>query len=137
MLRPPVSMVGIPAMEKLAREITRWPGELGRETAAKCLRQVREYLNSPPDLEGGHLTAGRDLYVAFLQEAGPMAGFDFSEAMGRLRGSMEIVPHVAEALRQGRLAEAAAHFRRIAKVEAQAYTELSKAVGATGLVTPG
>jgi hypothetical protein len=38
--------VGIPAMEKLAREIARWPEELGGDTAAACLRQVREYLNS-------------------------------------------------------------------------------------------
>jgi hypothetical protein len=30
---------------------------------------VREYLNSPPDLAGDHLTAGRDLYITFLEEA--------------------------------------------------------------------
>jgi hypothetical protein len=67
MLQPAVSMVGIPAMQKVAREIPQWPEELGEGTAAKCLRQVREYLNSPPDLEGDHLTAGRDRYVAFLR----------------------------------------------------------------------
>ena len=54
MLRPPVSMVGIPAMEKLAREIARWPEQLGEDASASCLRQVREYLNSPPDLAGDH-----------------------------------------------------------------------------------
>ena len=58
MLHPPVSMVGTPAMKKVAREIARWPEELGEDIALKCLRQVREYLNSPPDLEGHHLTAG-------------------------------------------------------------------------------
>jgi hypothetical protein len=62
MLHPPVSMVGIPAMKKVAREIARWPQELGDAIADKCLRQVREYLNSPPDPEGDHLTAGRDIY---------------------------------------------------------------------------
>jgi hypothetical protein len=46
MLHPPVSMIGIPAMKKLAREIAHWPEELREETAAKCLQQVREYLNS-------------------------------------------------------------------------------------------
>ena len=71
-------MVGIPAMKKIASKIAHWPEELGEDTADKCLRQVREYLNSPPDLEGNHLTAGRDRYITFLQEAEPMAGLDFS-----------------------------------------------------------
>jgi hypothetical protein len=79
MLHPPVNMVGIPAINKVAREIPRWPEELGDDTAAKCLRQVREYLNSPPDLEGNRITAGRDFYIAFLQEAGALAGLDFKE----------------------------------------------------------
>ena len=129
MLKPPVSLVGIPAMEKLAREIPRWPEELGEEVAATCLRQVREYLNSPPDLEGDHLTAGRDLYVAFLQEAGPMAGLDFAGAAGRLGESMGIIPHLAEALKENRLEEAAGHVRCIAEGEAEAYAELSRIVG--------
>jgi hypothetical protein len=129
MLHPPVSLVGIPAMEKLACEIARWPEELGEDIAASCLRQVREYLNSPPDLAGDHLTAGRDLYIRFLQEAGAMAGLDFSGAIRRLSESMEIIPQFAEAIRQSRLEEAAAHIRRIAQEEAEAYTELGKIVG--------
>jgi len=136
MLRPPVSLVGIPAMEKLAREIARWPQELGEDTAARCLLQVREYLNSPPDLTGNHLTAGRDLYITFLQEAGGMAGLDFSKAIQRLRQSMEAIPQLAEAIRQSHLEEAAAHVRRIAQGEAEAYTELGKVVGITGLAAP-
>lgn len=137
MLRPPVSMVGIPAMKKLAREIARWPEELGEDTAAKCLRQVREYLNSPPDLAGDHLTAGRDLYITFLQEAGAMAGLDFSAAISRLRESVEIIPQLAEAIRQSHLEEAAAHIRRIAKEETKAYTKLSKIVGVSEFATSG
>ena len=151
MLRPPVSMVGIPAMEKLAREIAGWPEELGEDTADKCLRQVREYLNSPPDLVGHHLTAGRDLYITFLEEAGEKAGLDFSEAIDRLGDSMAaihrlgdsmaaihrlgdsmaIIPHLAEAIRGGRLEEAAAHVRRMAQEEAQAYRALDEVVGAS------
>jgi len=137
MLHPPVSMVGIPAMKKVAREIARWPEELGGDTAARCLRQVREYLNSPPDLEGDHLTAGRDLYVAFLQEAGAMAGLDFSEAIGRLRETIAAIPELAEAIRQNQLEEAAACFQRIAEVEAEAYAELSKIVSEMGPPTAG
>jgi hypothetical protein len=125
MLRPPVSMLGVPAMKKLVREIARWPAELGKERAAASLRQVREYLNSPPDLAGDHLTAGRDLYVAFLDEAGPMAGLDFSGAADRLRTVIEIIPQLAETLRKGRLEEAGTLFGRIAQVEVEAYTELS------------
>jgi hypothetical protein len=137
MLHPPVSMVGIPAMKKLAREIARWPEELGEDTAAKCLRQVREYLNSPPDLEGDHLTAGRNLYITFLQEAAAMAGLDFSVAIRCLRESIETIPQLAEAIRQSHLEEATVHIRRIVKEETEAYTELSKIVGASGLATPG
>jgi hypothetical protein len=137
MLHPPVSMVGIPAMKKVAREIARWPEELGEDTTAQCLRQVREYLNSPPDLEGDHLTAGRDLYITFLQEAGAMAGLDFSEAISRLCESIAVIAELAEAIRQNQLEEAAACFQRIAEVEAEAYTELSKIVGAMGLPLVG
>jgi hypothetical protein len=136
MLCPPVSLVGIPAMEKLAREIARWPEELGEDTATACLRQVQEYLNSPPDLAGNHLTAGRDLYITFLQEAGGIAGLDFSEAICRLRASMEVIPQLAEAIRQCHLEEAAAHIRHIAKEETEVYRELSQIVGVTDLALP-
>jgi len=132
MLSPPVSMVGIPALEKVAREIARWPQELGEDVAGKCLRQVREYLNSPPDLRGNHLTAGRDLYITFLEEAGAMTGLDFSLAIGRLRGSMATIPQLAEAIQHGRLADAAACFVRIAEEEKEAYAALRKVVCASG-----
>jgi hypothetical protein len=130
MLHPPVSMVGIPAMEKLAREIAGWPDELGEDTTAVCLQQVREYLNSPPDLEGDHLTTGRDLYITFLQEAEALAGLDLSEAIGRLRGTIATVPQLARAVRQNRLDEAAACVRRIAEEEARAYAALAEIGGA-------
>jgi hypothetical protein len=129
MLHPPVSLVGIPAMEKLAREIARWPEELGEEKAAASLRQVREYLNSPPDLAGNHLTAGRDKYIRFLEEAGAMAGLDFSQAIKRLGESVKLIPLLAQAIQQGRLDDAAARMGRIAQGEAEAFAELSRAVG--------
>jgi len=137
MLRPPVSIVGIPAMKKLAREIARWPQELGEETAAKCLRQVREYLSSPPDLEGDHLTAGRDLYVEFLLEAGPLAELDFGEAIRCLRESIATIPEIAEALRDSRLEDAAACFRHVAGVEEDAHSMLASIVGAPGPLSSG
>lgn len=129
MLHPPVSMVGIPAMEKVARDIAGWPRELGDSKADKCLRQVLEYLNSPPELQGSHLTAGRDLYIAFLEEAGPMAGLDLFHAAGRLRESMASIPRLAAAIRTGQLADAGACFQRIAQEEAAAYGRLEKELG--------
>jgi hypothetical protein len=116
-------------MEKLAREIAGWPEELGEDVANKCLRQVREFLNSPPDLEGDHLTAGRDLYVAFLREAGPMAGLDLAEAIRRLEETMGIIPRLAEAIAEDRLEDASAFVRRIAVGEAKAYEGLASIVG--------
>ena len=137
MLYPPVSMVGIPAMKKVAREIANWTEELGEHTAAKCLRQVREYLNSPPDLEGNHLTAGRDLYIAFLEEAGAQTGLDFSEAISWLRQSIAVIAELAEAICRNNLERAAACFDRVADIEAEAYTELSKIVGVASLPVVG
>ena len=128
MLHPPVSMVGIPAMKKIASEIAHWPEELGEDTAEKCLRQVREYLNSPPDLEGNHLTAGRDRYITFLQEAESMAGLDFSSAIQMLGESMAIIPELADAIRKKDLKKAATGFKQVAEAESAAYLELSQIV---------
>jgi hypothetical protein len=62
---------------------------------------------------------------------------DFSRAISRLRDSIAATPRLAEAIRQNDLEEAAACFHRIAEVEAEAYSELSKIVGAMGLPTDG
>ncbi len=129
MLEPPVSMVGIPAMRKVAREIADWPAGLGEETAAKCLLQVREYLNSPPDLEGNNLTAGRHIYVTFLREAGELAELDVSGALDALQETIATIPQLAGAVRENRLEDAAACFERIADREAEAYARLREALG--------
>ncbi len=129
MLHAPASMIGIAAMRKVAREIAGWPQELGEERAARCLRQVREYLSSPPGAEGGRLTAGRDLYLAFLQEAGRTAGLDLSGAIGKLGESITTIPELAEAIDRGDLERAAACFGHIAETEAGVFAELSRAVG--------
>jgi hypothetical protein len=126
MLHPPVSMLGIPAIKKAAREIPGWAKELGEEQASKCLLQVREYLNSPPDIEGNHLTAGRNLYIRFLEEAGPIAGLDFSRAISLLRESIATVPRLHAAILQNDLEEAAARFRHIAQAEEGAFSELER-----------
>ena len=76
--------------------------------------------------QGDHLTAGRDVYITFLQEAGAMAGLDLSGAIDRLRAAMAIIPDLAAAIRENRLDEAAACFGQIAAQEAAAYTELSE-----------
>jgi hypothetical protein len=129
MLQPPVSMLGIPAMEKVAREITNWPQELGNESAEKSLQQVREYLNSPPDIMGNHLTAGRDLYITFLEQAGPMSEMDFSAALESFKRGVEIIPMIANAIQQGDLAWAANGFATVAQLEKEAFTILLTSMG--------
>jgi hypothetical protein len=129
MLYAPVSMVGIAAMRKAAREIASWPAELGEEMAAKCLRQVLEYLNSPPDIEGDHLTAGRDVYLIFLEEAAEVAGLDLAEGIDPLRESMALIPQLAQAIRGNHLEEAADLLGRIADGETAAHRQLGQAVG--------
>ncbi len=128
MLHPPVNMLGIPGMKKLAQEIVRWPEVLGEERTAASLKQVYEYLNSPPDITGNHLTATRDLYIAFLKEASPMAGLDFTNPIVNLQESARIIPELAYAIQRGNLEEAADHIRQVAEVETKAYTELSEVV---------
>ena len=128
MLHPPVNMLGIPGMKKLAHEIVRWPVEIGEEMAAACLQQVREYLNTPPDITGNHLTATRDLYITFLQEAGQMVGLDFTNPIANLQESMRIIPLIAHAIQHGNLEEAADYICQVAEVETKAYAELSEAV---------
>ncbi len=129
MLRPPVSMVGIPAMEKVAREIVGWPDELGREITEACARQLLEYLNSPPDLEGDNLTAGRHIYIAFLTEAAAATGLDLKPAVTRFRASMALIPHLARAIREGRLDLASDLLSQIAGHEKLAFSELETIVG--------
>jgi hypothetical protein len=128
MLQPPVSILGVPGMKKLAREIPGWREELGGELTAACLLQVREYLNTPPDLSGDHLTATHDLYIAFLQEAGKSSGMDFNGPIAFLQDSMAFIPGLAHAVRASLLKEAAELVRRMADFETVAYTELRKLV---------
>lgn len=129
MLQPPVSMLGIPAMEKVSREITKWPQVLGKDVSNRCLLQVREYLNSPPDISGSHLTAGRDIYVTFLEQAGQMADLDFRAAIEQFQSAMHLLPSIAEAIQQGNLEEASTCFRKIAYLEKRAFTELMAEIG--------
>jgi hypothetical protein len=128
MLKPPVSMLGIPAMQKLVRELPIWSRELGKEAADRSLNQVREYLNSPPDILGNHLTAGRDIYTAFLEQAGEMANLDFSAAIGKFNAGMGVMPGIAEAIQEKKLTEAAAGFAEIARYEQEAYGSLLKTI---------
>jgi hypothetical protein len=132
MLHPPVSMLGIPAMEKVSREIENWPHELGKDAADKSLQQVREYLNSPPDITGNHLTAGLNIYITFLEQAGTMACLDFSAAIKQFQLAMDVIPKIAEAIQHDDLIAAAASFASIAEKEKEAYTILFKCVGESG-----
>ena len=132
MLKPPVSMVGIPAMQKVAREMANWPEELGVDTTRLCLRQVREYLNSPPDIMGNHITAGRDIYISFLEQAGAIANLDLNEAINLFRAGMAVLPEIAEAIQLEDLSKAAAGFSRVAENEKKAYSILQKFAGESG-----
>ena len=128
MLHPPVALVGIPAMRKIAGEVVRWKEELGEEVARQCLRQTREYLNSPPDLEGNHLTAGCDIYVTFLEEAAQMAELNLTPAIDLLNDAIAIIPKLSSAIQNDKLEQAAAYFHRWADIEEQTYTYLQQAV---------
>jgi hypothetical protein len=124
MLEPPINMLGVPAMQKLGREIADWPQELGEKVAGRCLLQVREYLSSPPDVLGSHLTAGRDIYVSFLKQAQSMSGLDFHEAIDHFQKTIQLIPMVAEAIRTGNWEEVSKGFTQIATCEKSAFMSL-------------
>jgi hypothetical protein len=128
MLNPPVNMLGIPAMKKVSKEIINWPNELGKEKTAKCLNQVREYLNSPPDLTGNHLTAGRELYISFLEDAETLSGIGFSEAVVCLKRSLEVIPKLADDLKNENLKGAAGRFICISDLETKAFSFLKEVI---------
>lgn len=128
MLKPPVSMLGIPAMQKLRQEIQDWPQQLGDETSQRCLQQVLEYLNSPPDSQGNHLTAGRDLYVTFLEQAAGMTGLDFSQPIECFNRVIRTVPQIAQAIQEGDLRAASQGFGQIAQLDNQAYSLLHQCI---------
>jgi hypothetical protein len=48
MLDPPTSMFGIKGKRKLARELPKWPDELGSEQTDVCLRHLAEFTGVPP-----------------------------------------------------------------------------------------
>lgn len=124
MLYPPVSMLGVPAMRKLAHELPHWEEELGKSVDAACIDQACEYLNSPPDLYGSHFTAGRDLTIAFLEESAAITRLDFSDPIACLRRSMALVPALADSLRMREFNQAAEGFLSFADAEQQAYEAL-------------
>jgi hypothetical protein len=129
MLKPPVSMLGIPAMQKLSWEIASWPKELGEKACGTCLHQVREYLNSPPDLMGDHLTAGRDIYIAFLEQTALMVGLDFCDVIDRFRKVISCISEIANSIQQDDLARASAGFSAVAELEKEAFTIMAQRVG--------
>ncbi len=80
------------------------------------------------------IAAGRDRYIAFLQEAGPLAGLDFSGAIDRMCESMATIPELAEAIRGNDLGKASACLDRLADAETRAFAELTRVVGVAGLL---
>lgn len=125
MLHPPMKMIGISGMQQLAGDILRWLQELGESTTARCLLQMREYLNTPLDLSGNRLTAARDLNIVFLEEAGSIAGLDVSEVVDLFQQEIVIFPKLAQAVERGDLVSAAEWIKAIAELESKAYNQLS------------
>ncbi|OGO66312.1 MAG: hypothetical protein A2029_07040 [Chloroflexi bacterium RBG_19FT_COMBO_47_9] len=78
---------------------------------------------------GNHLTAGRDIYVTFLEQAGRLASLDFSEAINRFQAGIAVMGKIAEAIQLDHLDGAAAGFAEIAKEDKAAFTYLLNCVG--------
>lgn len=66
--------------------------------------------------------------IAFLEQAGTLAGLDFGEVIFHLQVSIKTIPTLAEAIRRNDLEKAALCFNQPAEQETVAYTALTRLV---------
>jgi hypothetical protein len=141
MLKPPVSMFGIPGMRKLARELPAWPDELGAEKLDLVLRQFVEYTGTPPMLPNrltGAVDApdfhagGRDGFALVLAQLAADLGCPaWAEAAALLEKSGAKVRALTDTLVdyllgvRRDLAAAATMVAEIADLEEQAYQQIA------------
>lgn len=142
MLAPPVNMLGIKGMRKLARELPRWPEELDQKQLDVSLRHLAEYTGMPPVPPGrltgyeapDHHTAGRDVFAGLLRELGGEYGMPawiasaaLLEQSGRTLVELtdEIVDFILE--ESDTVQPAAELVTRIADLEQQAYRLIDEA----------
>ncbi len=154
MLKPPVSMFGIPGMRKLARELPGWPDELGAEKLDLVLRQFVEYTGTPPMLPNrltGAVDApdfhagGRDGFALVLAQLAAELGCPaWAEAAALLAQSGQriraLTDHLVDYLlgTTRELVGAARMVAEIADLEEQAYQQIALELrGETALVASG
>jgi hypothetical protein len=122
-LHPPVSLFGIPAMRKLAKEIPEWAN-------TKCFEHMITYATTPPLLpktfENSH---GMRFWQANVLKAlgNKYAVGEWTEASTLFRQSGEKIITLCEAASQQRKHKAANILIEIADIEEQAFSMLTEA----------
>jgi hypothetical protein len=118
MLKPPVSMFGIPAMRKLAREITGWTDE-------SCLNHMVAYAGMTPPLIAEDLSHNDGLRfqeASLFKEMGQKYGRkNWIEASRLFRQSGESIIELSQAALDRDLAACSTSLDRIADLEETAY----------------
>ncbi len=104
-VNPPVNIMGIPGMRKLACEIGNWHEEMSGEEYEKCLMNMAEFSGFPPILPSkisGYDTdgdishrGGTDVLAGILYEAANMPGLsNWREAADRISESGELIEEI-------------------------------------------
>ena len=118
MLKPPVSMFGIPAMRKLAKEITGW-------TEESCLRHMVAYAGLTPPLIAEDLSNNDGLRFQesdLFREMGKKYGHEnWMEASRLFRQSGESIIELCKSALGKELDACSASLKQIADLEEKAY----------------
>jgi hypothetical protein len=118
MLKPPVSMFGIPAMRKLAGEITGWTDE-------SCLRHMVAYAGLTPPLIAGDLSNNDGLRFQesdlFREMGGKYGRENWMEASRLFRQSGESIIELCKSALGNKLDACSESLKQIADLEEKAY----------------
>jgi hypothetical protein len=121
MLKPPVSMFGIPAMRKLAKEITGWTDE-------SCLKHMVAYAGMTPPLIAEDLSNNDGLRfqesALFTQMGQKYNRSNWIEASGLFRQSGKSIIELCKSALGRDLDACSASLQRIADLEEKAYKML-------------
>lgn len=137
MLQPPVSMLGVRGMRKLAAELPAWPQELSPEQLKACLYSLVEFTGSPPmlparlmgvtDIANIH-AGGRDGFSRILKDLAQQlqrpVWLNAAQLLDRSGQAIEELTDQVVDVIQGfnrSLAEAGTTVTQIANLEEQAY----------------
>jgi len=128
MLKPPVKMFGIPAMRKLAKEITSWNNE-------ECFKHLVTFATTPPELPSNfeHSEGMRYAQADVLESLGSKYNVnEWVDAAKLFRKSGRLVIELCRTAMKQDLGKCSEFITQIADIEEEAYCVLEDTVHCAG-----